>query len=344
MAWYNWSQTPAANATADATINWQEGQAPSSINDSARAMMAATAKYRDDIAGAIVTSGTPTAYNLNSYSVYDTLAHMNGQVIAFTPHVTNGAVVMLNVDNLGAKPLRSAPGVELLAGTIIQGTPYVATYNNNDGAFYLRGFYGNPYSVPIGAGLDFWGFTAPNSSFVFPYGQAISRTTYSTYFGMVGTSFGTGDGSTTFNLPDVRGRVVAALDNLAGGDAGRLVNGGLSGSRNSLGQAGGEGVHTLGVSEIPAGITSSGLNAITVTPAGTPYTGIPVTTTTGNVSGASVVNGSNSIVAGSPSGSWGGFSSMAGNNNISVTSNNTSGSSHNNCQPTIMASYIMRII
>ena len=58
MAWYNWSQTPAANATADSTINWQEGQAPSSINDSARAMMAATAKYRDDIAGAILTEST----------------------------------------------------------------------------------------------------------------------------------------------------------------------------------------------------------------------------------------------------------------------------------------------
>jgi fatty acid/phospholipid biosynthesis enzyme len=90
-------------------MNWQEGQAPSTVNDSARAMMAATAKYRDDIAGAIVTSGSSTAYTVSSYEVFDTLAHLGGQMIAFTPHTTNGATVTLNVDSLGAKPLRSAP-------------------------------------------------------------------------------------------------------------------------------------------------------------------------------------------------------------------------------------------
>ena len=42
MTLYKWSQTASADATADSTINWAEGQAPSSINDSARAMMAAT--------------------------------------------------------------------------------------------------------------------------------------------------------------------------------------------------------------------------------------------------------------------------------------------------------------
>src|ERR1035437_10237471 len=111
MTLYKWSQTAASDATADSTINWAEGQAPSSINDSARAMMAATAKYRDDIAGAIVTGGSSTAYTVSSYQVFDTLAHLNGQMIAFTPNTTNGATVTLNVDTLGAKPLRTAPGV-----------------------------------------------------------------------------------------------------------------------------------------------------------------------------------------------------------------------------------------
>src|SRR6202790_5143927 len=100
MAWYNWSQTANSNATADPTINYQEGQAPSSLNDSARAMMAATAKYRDDIAGAIVTTGTSTAYLVSTFQVFDTLAHLNGQMIAFTPHATNGATVTMNVDSL----------------------------------------------------------------------------------------------------------------------------------------------------------------------------------------------------------------------------------------------------
>jgi microcystin-dependent protein len=251
MTLYKWSQTASADANADPSINWAEGQAPSSVNDSARAMMAATAKYRDDIAGAILTSGTSTAYAVSSFQVFDTLAHLNGQMIAFTPHTTNGATVTLNVDSLGAKPLRTSPGVELLAGTIIQGTPYLATYNNADGAFYLQGFFGNPYNIPLGAGLDFWGTAAPNSSFAFPYGQAISRTTYTTLFGMVGTTYGAGDGSTTFNLPDKRGRISVALDTMGGTASGRVTSasGGIDGT--TAGATGGGQTYTMQRSDMP---------------------------------------------------------------------------------------------
>src|SRR3954447_19623355 len=239
MTLYKWSQMASADATADSTINWAEGQAPSSINDSARSMMAATAKYRDDIAGAIVTAGTSTAYTVSSYEVFDTLAHLNGQIIAFTPHATNAATVTLNVDSLGAKPLRTAPNTELLVGTIIQGTPYVALYNNADGAFYLRGFYGNPYNIPLAGGLPFFGLTAPNSSFALPYGQPISRTTYAALFSLIGTSYGVGDGSTTFNLPDLRGRVLAGKDDMGGNGAGRLTPSWFGASATVLGATGG---------------------------------------------------------------------------------------------------------
>jgi microcystin-dependent protein len=251
MTLYKWSQTASADANADSTINWAEGQAPSSVNDSARAMMAATAKYRDDIAGAILTSGSSTAYAVSSFQVFDTLAHLNGQVIAFTPHTTNGATVTLNVDSLGAKPLRTSPGVELLAGTIIQGTPYLANYNNTDGAFYLQGFFGSPYNIPLGAGLDFWGTTAPNSSFAFPYGQAISRTTYGALFAMVGTAYGSGDGSTTFNLPDKRGRISVALDTMGGTASGRITSasGGIDGT--TAGATGGGQTYTMQRSDMP---------------------------------------------------------------------------------------------
>jgi microcystin-dependent protein len=251
MTFYKWSQTASADANADSTINWAEGQAPSSVNDSARAMMAAMAKYRDDIAGAIVTAGTSTAYTVSSFQVFDTSAHLDGQMIAFTPHATNNATVTLNVDSLGAKPLRSAPNVELPAGVIIQGTPYTATYNNSDGAFYLQGFFGSPYNIPIGAGIDFWGTAAPNSSFAFPYGQAISRTTYAALFAIVGTTYGTGDGSTTFNLPDKRGRVSVALDTMGGTASGRVTSasGGIDGT--VAGATGGEQVYTMQRSDLP---------------------------------------------------------------------------------------------
>jgi hypothetical protein len=187
-----------------------------SVNDSGRAMMASLAGYRDDIAGAITTGGSSSAYTVTSHQVFDSLAHMNGQMIAFTPHATNTSWgVTLNVDSLGAKALRGALGVDILPGTIIQGTPYVALYNNSDAAWYLQSFYGNPYNVPLAGGMDFWGATVPNSSFAFPAGQAISRTTYAPLFAIIGTTYGVGDGSTTFNLPDKTGRVSAMKESSA---------------------------------------------------------------------------------------------------------------------------------
>src|ERR1700757_768398 len=113
MEFWSWSKTAASNATADSTINWAEGQSPSSVNDSARAMMARAAEWRDDVSGTITTGGTSTAYTVASNEGFDTLAHMNGAMIAFVPHTTNGATVTLAVDGLTAKPLRYGPSLEL---------------------------------------------------------------------------------------------------------------------------------------------------------------------------------------------------------------------------------------
>ena len=332
MTLYKWSQTASADATADSTINWAEGQAPSSVNDSARAMMAATAKYRDDIAGAIVTGGTSTAYTVSSYEVFDTLAHLHGQMIAFTPHTTNGATVTLNVDSLGAKPLRSAPSMELFAGTLIQGTPYVAVYNNGDAVFYLQSFFGNPYNIPLGGGLPFFLPTAPNSSFVFPFGQAISRTTYSALFALMSTTYGTGDGSTTFNLPDLRGRVPAGKDDMGGSAASRITNAGSSIVGTTLGASGGGETHALTRAQLPTGITSSGTNSISVTSSGTVVQG----GTDQFFTGGGVPSVQYPLV--------GSTVTSTGSNLISVTSNNTSGNSHPNVQPTLITNYIIRII
>lgn len=54
------------------------------------------------------------------------------------------------------------------------------------------------------------------------YGQAVSRTTYAALFAAIGTAFGAGDGTTTFNVPDLRGRAVAGKDDMGGSSAGRL--------------------------------------------------------------------------------------------------------------------------
>lgn len=254
MSFFKWSKTANNNATADATINWAEGQAPSTVNDSARAMMAAAAKYRDDVAGTITTGGTSTAYTVTSNQLFDSLANMSGKTIAFVPHATNGATVTLNVDGLGAKPLRSAPGVELPAGVLIQGTPYGAIYNNAAAEWILQGFYGaGDYSIPLAAGMAFFGTSAPNSKFAFPFGQPLSRTTYAALhalFASAGYPYGSGDGSTTFNLPDLRGRGLFGKDDMGGSAANRITAGGSGITGTALGAAGGAETHTLTAAQL----------------------------------------------------------------------------------------------
>lgn len=71
------------------------------------------------------------------------------------------------------------------------------------------------------------------------YGQAVSRTTYAAAFAVLGTIWGAGDGSTTFNLPDLRGRGLLGVDTMGGTAAGRITSGvsGISGA--TLGATGG---------------------------------------------------------------------------------------------------------
>jgi len=54
-------------------------------------------------------------------------------------------------------------------------------------------------------------------------GDAVSRTTFSALFAVIGTQYGTGDGSSTFNLPDLRGEFVRGFDNGKGTDSGRSI-------------------------------------------------------------------------------------------------------------------------
>jgi len=192
---------------------------------------------------------------------------------------------------------------------------------------------------PVGAVIGFAGSSAP-SGWLLCYGQAVSRTTYAALFAVIGTTYGPGDGSTTFNIPDLRGRTVAGIDNMGGVSADRLAPGGaLAAVRHSLGGAGGECAHTLTLAELPSGITSSGVNAISVAPVGG-STGIPVTTAAANISTSLAGTGS-SVAPASSSASWGGVNGLSGNNTISVTSNNTSGDRHNNIQPTLLLNQII---
>lgn len=113
-------------------------------------------------------------------------------------------------------------------------------------------------SIPTGAYLPYGGTTAP-TGFLLCDGTAVSRTTYADLFAVIGTSYGTGDGATTFNVPDLRGRAPFGRDNMGGLDATRIPSA-ITG-RLSIGGSGGAAQTTLTTDNIPAhthtGTTSS---------------------------------------------------------------------------------------
>ncbi len=264
MAFFSWSKTATNNSTADSSINWSEGQSPSSINDSARAMMARLAEYRDDVSGVLTTGGTSTAYTLTTNEGLASVP-VDGQLIAFTPHVTNGTAPTLVADGGTVYALQSAAGTAIPDGSLVQGTPYTAKFVLASAAWVMRNFYGNQFNIPLGGVLDYAGLTAPNSNFALSYGQAISRTTYATLFALIGTTYGAGNGTTTFNLPDLRGRVVAGSDNMGGSQALRITISGGNFNANGVGATGGLENHTLTTAELPVHTPSGTNSAITAT-------------------------------------------------------------------------------
>ena len=105
----------------------------------------------------------------------------------------------------------------------------------------------NAMLVPSGAVVPFAGSTVP-TGWILCFGQAISRTAFAALFEAIGTTYGSGDGSTTFNLPDLRGRVAAGNDIMGGVSANRLTGTTMGGF---LGAAGGAETHTLTEAQMP---------------------------------------------------------------------------------------------
>lgn len=220
-----------------------------------------------------------------------------------------------------------AGGTAVLAGTSsgvsVSGTHAVSGNATVGGTFAATGdvtHHGQPI-VPVGAIMDFAGASAPNG-WLFCYGQAIARTTYSALFAALGTTYGAGDGSTTFNLPDYRGRVLAGKDDMGGSSADRLTNqaGGVNG--DSLGATGGSETHTLTAAQAPAftGQTLSRANTLG-------FDSSIVTLFTATAGGSSFY----AINAAQPAASL----------NVTGTINSGGGSAHNNVQPTIVANKII---
>ena len=156
--------------------------------------------------------------------------------------------------------------------------------------------------------VPYAGTSAP-TGWLFCFGQAVSRTTYADLFSAISTTYGSGDGSSTFNLPDLRGRTVAGKDDMGGSSANRLTDqsGGLNG--DTLGDTGGAETHTLTTSQMPPHNHRQRHNG-----------------TSGGIS--------NQMRSG------GGASAQT--NSVNTTTNTGGGNAHNNVQPTIILNYIIK--
>jgi microcystin-dependent protein len=190
----------------------------------------------------------------------------------------------------------------------------------------------NPYNVPLAAGMDYWGATAPNSAFAFPTGQAISRTTYAVLFAILGTTYGVGDGSTTFNLPDKTGRISAMKEAVAS----RLTSAGGGVDGATLGANGGGQSGTI----LQANLPSVTLTTNITDPGHSHVEQFPV------VGGGSAYVQS---VAGTPtsvlSGLGGNPTTQTATTGITAsTPLGGSGTALKLVQPTIVCNYIIRII
>lgn len=164
---------------------------------------------------------------------------------------------------------------------------------------------------PIGSAKLWFAGSAPQG-WLLLQGQAVSRTTYAALFALLGTTYGAGNGSTTFNLPDMRGRVPVGVSTDTEFDA--------------LGKKFGTKTHTLTLAEMP----SHNHGDVTTWPAVHPniYTGS---------SGGGGINMWSTGYVGGDAGVW------SSNFNHQHKSEG-GGGAHNNIQPSIAINYIIRAL
>lgn len=167
--------------------------------------------------------------------------------------------------------------------------------------------------APTGVYLPFAGSAAP-AGWLLCDGSEVSRTTYAALFSAISTAYGVGNGSTTFNLPDMRGRIPAGKDDMGGTAAARLTAAGAGVDGATLGAAGGSETHALSETQMPSHTHDLAMKYTTIGGAGSSrnyWTRSAVDT----LYDGTVTNGA---------------SSKGG------------GQAHNNTQPTLIANYIIK--
>lgn len=170
----------------------------------------------------------------------------------------------------------------------------------------------NVSGVPTGTINQFAGSAAP-AGYLLCQGQAVSRSTYTDLYAVIGTTYGTGDGSTTFNLPNLQDRVGV----------------GKSSTLSTLGATGGEKTHALTVAELASHNHTATTDAQGAHQHSLAYSGGDATNTPQARAGSAADNWYNCASAGTHT------------HNVTVA-NNGSGTAHNNMQPYLVVNYIIK--
>jgi microcystin-dependent protein len=339
MGAYSYKPVADDNTTIDG-VAAQGGSDPKLLDNINRYQAAALANFVRDLGGANTVGGVADAISVTLADLTAPTAYFDGMVVVFRAAYNNAtSTPTVNVNGLGTKTIKKASnGAEaaLAPGDITAASVpmlmYRASWASGAGAFQLF----NPAiggSAPVGSIMDYCGTTAP-TGWLLCYGQAISRTTYASLFAALGTTYGAGDGSTTFNLPDLRGRVTAGQDDMGGTSANRLtgVSGGVDG--DTLGGTGGAETHTLTTAQLAAhnhgiNISDPGHSHLTAGHSSTP------------IWGSAGGHGYGFVVDTSGGGGSYYYTSASGTGISASSNNNGSGSAHNNVQPTIILNKII---
>jgi microcystin-dependent protein len=170
-------------------------------------------------------------------------ALVDGVTVSCRMHAANGVNPTLAVDGTAAKAIQSIQGTAISPGALFAGGIYRFTYYQVGDVWVCHGGPGLGTKY-IGEVFDYAGSSAPALSLLCD-GSLKSRTTYAALFSVIGTTYGAGDGSTTFAVPDARGRVIAGVD----GGANRLTNQ-TNGVAGTLAAAGGEERHQITAAEL----------------------------------------------------------------------------------------------
>jgi len=170
-----------------------------------------------DGAGALdyaLATGSSNAYSMTLTPALT--AHIPGMPVYMKANHTNTGAATLNINGLGAVAIKRRDGSALQPNDIQSGHLVALSY---DGTYYQ--IMSQDSGVTEAGEIGFFPLSSAPSGWLKANGAVVSRTTYSRLFAAIGTLFGSGDGSTTFNLPDLRGEFIRGYDDGRGVDSGR---------------------------------------------------------------------------------------------------------------------------